>query len=216
MSLYKRGGTWWIRFTTPGGERIRCSARTRDKAKAQELEDRLKGEAWRVQKLGERPRRTWDEAALKWLQESEKVTIAEDRAKLRWLQPFLRAAYLDSINREQISDLARIKAEQSSPSTANRYLALIRAVLRKAAFEWEWIDRVPKVRLYRQARRRVRWITPEQGQLLLEELPPHQGDIVMFALSTGLRQSNVLRLEWSQVDLERRVAWIHADQSQSP
>jgi len=108
------------------------------------------------------------------------------------------------------------QAEQSSPSTANRYLALIRAVLRKAAFEWEWIDRVPKVRLYRQARRRVRWITPEQGQLLLEELPPHQGDIVMFALSTGLRQSNVLRLEWSQVDLERRVAWIHADQSQSP
>ena len=213
MSLYRRGGTWWIRFTTPSGERVRCSARTKDKAKAQELEDKLKGEAWRVQKLGERPRRTWDEAALKWLQESEKATIEEDKAKVRWLQPFLRARYLDSINREQIADLARIKAEQSSPSTANRYLALIRAILRKAAFEWEWIDRVPKVKLYREARRRIRWITPEQAQTLLCELPPHQADIVTFALSTGLRQSNVLKLEWSQVDLERRVAWIHADQA---
>jgi hypothetical protein len=79
---------------------------------------------------------------LKWLQETEKATIAEDKAKLRWLQPFLRTKYLDSIDRELIADLARIKAEQSSPPTANRYLALVRAILRKAAFEWEWIDRV--------------------------------------------------------------------------
>lgn len=215
MSLYKRGGTWWIRFTTPSGERVRCSARTSDKAEAQELHDSLRAEAWRVHKLGEKPRRTWDEAALKWLQESEKRTIEEDKAKLRWLQPHLRLKYLDSIDREQIADLARIKAEQSSPSTANRYLALIRAVLRKAAFEWEWIDRVPKVKLYREAKRRVRWITPEQAQTLLKELPPHQAEIVLFALSTGLRQSNVLKLEWSQVDLERQVAWIHGDQAKA-
>jgi integrase len=213
LSLYKRGGTWWIRFTTPGGERVRCSARTSDKAEAQELHDSLRAEAWRVHKLGEKPRRTWDEAALKWLQESEKATIEEDKAKLRWLQPFLRTKYLDSIDREQIGELARIKAEQSSPPTANRYLALIRAILRKAAFEWEWIDRVPKVKLYREAKRRIRWATAEQIQTLLRELPPHQVDIVLFALSTGLRQSNVLKLEWSQVDLERRVAWVHADQA---
>jgi integrase len=150
---------------------------------------------------------------LKWLQESEKATLDEDKAKLRWLQPHLRTKYLDSIDRELIADLARIKAEQSSPPTANRYLALIRAILRKAAFEWEWIDRVPKVKLYREAKRRIRWITPEQAQTLLRELPAHQVDIVVFALSTGLRQSNVLGLEWSQVDLERRVAWIHADQA---
>jgi integrase len=215
LSLYKRGGKWWIRFTTPSGERVRCSAGTADKAEAQELHDSLRTEAWRVHKLGEKPRRTWDEAALKWLQETEKATIKEDKAKLRWLQRFLRLKHLDSIDREQIGELARIKAEQSSPSTANRYLALIRAILRKAAFEWEWIDRVPKVKLYREAKRRVRWITPEQAQRLLRELPAHQADIVMFALSTGLRQSNVLRLEWSQVDLERRVAWIHADQAKA-
>ena len=213
MSLYKRGGTWWIRFTTPSGERVRCSARTADKVEAQELYDSLRAEAWRVHKLGEKPRRTWDEAALKWLQESEKATIEEDKAKLRWLQPHLTRKYLDSIDREQIADLARIKAEESSPATANRYLALVRAILRKAAFEWEWIDRVPKVKLYREAKRRIRWITPEQAKTLLRELPAHQVDIVVFALCTGLRQSNVLELEWSQVDLERRVAWIHADQA---
>ena len=36
-----------------------------------------------------------------------------------------------------------------------------------------------------------------------------------FSLATGLRESNVTGLEWSQVGLARRVAWIHADQSKS-
>jgi integrase len=36
-----------------------------------------------------------------------------------------------------------------------------------------------------------------------------------FTLATGLRQSNVSWLRWDQVDLERRTAWIHADQSKS-
>ena len=36
-----------------------------------------------------------------------------------------------------------------------------------------------------------------------------------FALATGLRERNVTGLEWSQVDLERRVAWIHPDQAKA-
>ena len=70
MSLFKRGSTWWIDFTTPGGERTRCSAHTKDKSQAKELHDRLKAEAWRVSKLDDRPERTWDETALKWLEET--------------------------------------------------------------------------------------------------------------------------------------------------
>ncbi len=37
----------------------------------------------------------------------------------------------------------------------------------------------------------------------------------MLALATGLRQANVLEEEWSQVDMERGVAWIHADQAKA-
>ena len=36
-----------------------------------------------------------------------------------------------------------------------------------------------------------------------------------FSLATGLRQSNVTYLRWDQVDLQRVMAWIHADQSKS-
>ena len=36
-----------------------------------------------------------------------------------------------------------------------------------------------------------------------------------FALETGLRRANVTGLQWSQVDLIRRTAWIHPDQAKA-
>ena len=214
MSLFKRGSTWWVDFTTPSGERIRHTADTEEKSQAQEFHDKLKSDAWRVSRLGEKPKRTWDEAALKWLAETQrKATHEADKGKIRWLQQFLRGRSLETIDRELIAAIGETKAQQSSPATANRHLALIRAILRRAALEWEWIDKAPRVKLYREAKRRIRWLTPEQAKQLLGKLPEHQCDVVLFALATGLRQSNVIELEWSQVDLNRCVAWIHADQA---
>ena len=216
MPLYKRGKTWWITFTTPAGERIRCSAGTADKTQAQEYHDQLKAESWRTRRLGEKPKHTWDEAACKFLLETQyKATHERDKEKLRWLQQFLCNKPLHEINRELIDYIAQTKANETSPSTANRYLALIRAILRKACNDWEWLDKIPKIRLFPEPKRRIRWLTPEQVKKLLSELPQHQQDMMIFALSTGLRQSNIINLEWSQLDLDRKVAWIHPDQAKA-
>ena len=56
------------------------------------------------------------------------------------------------------------------------------------------------------------WLTPDQVDTLLGELPDHLAELVRFSLATGLRQGNVIDLEWSQIDMQRKVAWIHADQ----
>jgi len=94
-------------------------------------------------------------------------------------------------------------------------LALIRAILRRSALDWEWIDKPPVIKLYREAKRRVRYLSAEQASLLIQELPEHLADIVRFSLVTGLRRSNVTKLEWSQVDMQRNVAWIHGDQAKA-
>jgi len=214
MSLIKRGSTWWISFTTPRGERIRRSAQTENKSQAQEFHDKLKAECWSVQKVGNRPKYTWDEAGVKWLSEmSHKKTHLEDVRKLAWLQQFFRGRVLSEISRDDISAIGEVKKNESSGSTANRYLALIRSILRRACFEWEWIARAPKVRMYKEVKRRVRWITPEQVKVLLNELPSHQREITLFALSTGLRQANVVQLTWSQVDLIRGTVWIPGEKA---
>jgi integrase len=216
MSLFKRGKTWWIDFTTPSGERVRRSAETEEKSHAQELHDKLKAESWRIAKLGEKPKRTWDEAAYRWLTETQhKKTHLEDVSKIRLLQQFFRGRYLDDLTRDVISKMAEVKCKETSPATANRLLALVRAILRKAALDWEWIDKPPVIRLYRLANRRVRYLTPEEANKLLQELPEHLADMAKFSLATGLRKANFTRLEWSQVDIARRVAWIHGDQAKA-
>lgn len=216
MSLFKRGKMWWISFTTPSGERVRCSAATEDKTQAQEFHDKLKAESWRVVKLGDKPKRTWDEAAYKWLMETQdKKTHHDDVTKINWLQQFFRGKYLEELTRDVIAGIGELKRKETSPATANRLLALIRSILRRAALDWEWIDKPPVIKLYREAKRRVRYLNATQASILIQELPQHLADMVTFSLATGLRRSNVTKLEWSQVDMQRNVAWIHGDQAKA-
>lgn len=216
MSIYKRGNVWWIRFTTPSGEFVRRSAQTEDRRAAQEYHDKLKAESWGIAKLGQKPTRTWDEAAYRWLQETQhKKSHHYDVLRFKWLQPYLSMKPLEAITRDVVMQIAEIKRKQTSPANANRVIAIIRAVLRRAEREWEWIERSPALRLYPEPKRRIRWLTPEQAQKLLSLLPEHQRDMATFSLATGLRQANVLNLEWSQVDLQRGVAWIHGDQAKA-
>ena len=159
---------------------------------------------------------TWVQAVDQFLFETQhKATHHEDKSKFHWLQPHLGDTLLRDITRDQISVIAELKLSQSSPATVNRYLSLIRAVLRRAAFDWEWTTKVPRIRFYKEPRRRVRWLTPDQVHQLLAELNPHQRDLVLFALATGLRHGNVVRLEWTQVDISKSISWIHPDQAKS-
>jgi len=101
---------------------------------------------------------------IRWLKETKhKATHAGDVAKLRWRDRYLRGKALEHITRDLLSGIADTKARESSTATANRYMALVRAILRKAMHEWEWVDRVPKVRMLHEAKRRVRWLTPPQA-----------------------------------------------------
>jgi hypothetical protein len=84
MSLYKRKGSpwWWVRFTH-NGRRIQQSTGTADRAKAQQYHDRLKVSLWEQDRLGVKPSRSWNDAVVKWLEETRhKATHADDVARL--------------------------------------------------------------------------------------------------------------------------------------
>ena len=88
-------------------------------------------------------------------------------------------------------------------------------MLRAARDDWEWIRSIPTVKLLPESKKRVRWLTSDEAKRLLAELPENLADMTYFALATGLRRGNVTHLEWEQVSLPRRTAWIHPDQSKS-
>lgn len=217
MSLRKRGGIWWIDVAAPNGERIRRTTGTANKALALEFHDRIKAELWRIDRLGAKPKRSWNDAVVRWLKENgHKATAAEDVSKLRWLDRCLRDKDLSTIDRNVIDHVTREKlAEGWKNATVNRTLELLRAVLRKAVNEWEWLDRAPHVRMLKEPTRRIRFLTREEAQRLLAALPPHLADMAAFSLATGLRAANVTGLEWSQIDTERKLAWVHPDQAKA-
>lgn len=155
--------------------------------------------------------RTWDDARLQWLTDKAyKSSLDKDRDIFSWFDRHLRGVLLADISRPVLQDLAQRKAAETSPSTANRHLALIRAVLRRARDVWEWIPKCPKVPTFPPTPHRVRWLTHEEAADLLTCLPPHQAAMARFALATGLRQRNVCRLRWCEVDRESQVLRLEA------
>jgi integrase len=210
MALWNRAGIYYVKLTAPDGTLLRRSARTSDRRKAQEYHDRLKAELWDLAYLRKKPKRTWDEAALRWLREkAHKKSYRDDVTRIRWFTRHLRGRTLDQVSRELIDRLVSRGLAKRSDRTKDLYVALIRAIFRKAMREWEWIETMPAFRTYSKGGKvRVRYLTRPQAEALLEKLPVHQREVVLFALATGLRQRNILDLTWDRVDFERRVATI--------
>jgi integrase len=217
MSLRRRGSVWWVGFASPSGQRIRQSTGTANRALAQELHEKLNAEAWRIAKLGERPRRIWNNAVVRWLKEaSHKTPIDTDKMHLRWLDAYLGGKYLDAITRTWVDHILNSRlAEGVSNATVKRTLEVLRAILRKCVHDWEWLNRAPRVRMLKEPTRRIRFLTQEEARQLLAALPEHLSEMAVFSLSTGLRRSNVTGLQWTQVDLVRRLAWVHPDQAKA-
>lgn len=154
---------------------------------------------------------------MRWLKEQDhKSSVSKDRLHLRWLDQHLRGVPLEDIGRNQIGAITQARSRDDvTPATVNRMLEVMRAILRRAAKDWMWIDNAATVRMLHEPKRRVRWLTGEEAERMLTKLPNHLAEMAAFSLATGLRETNVTGLEWSQVDLHRRVAWIHPDQAKA-
>ena len=215
MPLYRRPGSthWWVRFSV-GGVRVRQSTGTSDKAAAERFETDARARAWRETHLGEVVK-TWADAASRWkIEKASKKSAWKDTQMLDWfcaVESF-KTLPLAEITPDVIAAARAKLAEGLSKNTVNKYMALLRSVL-KASVDWGWLTTAPKVPMYALAPTDPRWITQKQFQKLLEHLPAHQADIALFAVLTGLRRSNITGLTWDRVDLKRGTAFIPGSQA---
>ena len=97
------------------------------------------------------------------------------------------------VNRALLDQVRIVRGKGVSTATLNRYMALVRTILRKACIEWEWMDRAPKVGMFRDAEGRIRSLSRDEFSRLQAELPRHLADMDQFSVATGLRQANVTR-----------------------
>lgn len=194
MSIYKRGGVWWLDVAPPnGGSRIRRSTGASEKARAQRIHDEFRAELWKRRRSG----RTLHGALDAWAKDKG----APDRYRVGKLKRTVPDWPLDAIEGDRLLAIL----PQRTPGTLARYLNLLSAAGIKLKIE----------KRGKKPAARTRWLTADEWTRLRAALPSWQVPMADFALSTGLRQANVFRLEWSQVDLKRKLLWIHADQAKA-
>lgn len=216
MALYKRNNVWWIDINHYG-KRLQKSTGTTDKVAAKRIHDQIQADIWKGRFLDEKPDKPWMEAVTRWLAESQhKKSINDDKGHLRWLDKHFRDYTLSQLTRDVVDKVAEKKLKEGvKPATVNRMLEIVRAILRKAEREWDWLERAPLIRMRKTDSKRIRWLAQEEAGQLIRELPSHLAELALFSLVTGLRKSNVTQLQWSEVDLIKKHALIHPDQSKT-
>jgi integrase len=209
-------GVWHVDFQCMG-KRVHRSARTKDRRRAQAIEDLLR-------------RKLTDQALHGEPLAQGMATLGEtaDRYYLEHLKPHARRAKsldgerimlwalvrrlggsgvrLEEIGSAQVANLkAALLAEGKAKATVNRYLSVLSALLKKASREWGLRTASPTIQLFRLDNARTRVLSAEEEVRLLADLELHNPPLlalVRFLLGTGARLGEALNLTWEDAQLE--------------
>lgn len=230
MGLFRRGQVWWMRFNYEG-KQVRKSTETTDKKLAEKIFHKvmtLIAEG----KWFEKPvhsDKTIGNLLDKYVKEHSTPnkapnTVKSDMAMVNEMKAFFGVTLLKDVTPSLISAYkTKCRDKGLAPATINHRRTLLRHAFNLAIREWQWCQENPVERVSRErvSNSRDRWLTFEEERTLLEccVLHPTRKDnktestywmqeIVIFALNTGMRQDEILSLEWPNADLFRRTVLV--------
>jgi integrase len=204
VPLYKRPGSdvWYLDIRRGRSGRIRRSARTTDRAKAQRQHDELANRLWKQKQSGKQ----LSDALLAWVKARPR-----GGSDLRMLKQ-IRSLYKDRPLAD-VTEASMIEAlGDKTPATYNRMTTIVRASLNMAE-RAAWIDRAPAIKRRKVPGKSFRWLTRAEWKKLRAELANHLRPMADFAIATGLRWGNVAGLTWEQIDMKAAKAWIGAGEA---
>lgn len=148
------------------------------------------------------------------------------KAQLNWWRAELGHYVLADITAGRITECKKAllagttyRGTQRTPATVNRYLAALSTCLTYGVKDLGWLDDSParKVKKGSESRGRIRFLSEDEtidGQLIEGErtrllrackgsLNPYLYPVVVVALSTGMRQGEIMGLTWPVVDMKQ-------------
>ena len=102
-----------------------------------------------------------------------------------------------------------------SPATVVRYMAALSHAFTIAVNEWQWLEDSPmrKVKKPKESNGRVRWLDDEERVKLLTACKESPNSMlylcVILALSSGMRQAELMGLKWQDVNLKDGYLILH-------
>ena len=107
------------------------------------------------------------------------------------------------------------RGTQRSPSTVARYMSALGAAYTECVTEWGWLEDSPmrKVKRPKESRGRVRFLDDDERQKLLTACQASRNKqlylCVILALSSGMRQGELMGLKWQDVNLKDCYLILH-------
>jgi integrase len=184
----------WYIFGTVRGVSIRESTGVDDQKAAEAIRAQREWEIIQRSVFGAEATATFVGAAVSYLESGG------ERTYLKPIIARIGSMPLAKIDQAMIERTARALYPNASLATRNRQaFTPIAAVLNHAAKRGLCARRV--IERPEQPKGRIRWLTFEEAERLLDACSPHLRPLVMFLLGTGARLSEALYLEWREVDL---------------
>jgi integrase len=209
--LIKRNGIWHIQKRFGDSRRLRESTGTSDLKEAERylahrVEEIRNGEIY-----GIRPKRTFRDAAVRYLDEYEKASLEKDAWALKRIDRFIGDLYLENVHMGTLRPYIEHGRKQGWKNrTINMPLEVVRHILNLAAGEWlnenglTWLQSSPKIRLLSRSDAREPYpLSWSEQTKLFAALPEHLRMMCLFAVNTGLRNKEVCGLRWDdEVEIE--------------
>ncbi|HXH54313.1 MAG TPA: tyrosine-type recombinase/integrase [Gammaproteobacteria bacterium] len=202
--LFKRGEYWQIDKTV-FGRRICESTGTSELEEAEKYLARRLEEIRQASVYGVRPKRVFQEAAIKFLRENQhKRSLRDDAAHLRLLVKYIGKLSLESIHIGSLQTFMNARRQDGvKMRTINHGLKVVRRILNLASSEWmdehglTWLAHAPKIKLLPEPDLRKPYpLSWEEQTRLFKELPAHLEKMALFAVNTGCREQEICRLQW--------------------
>jgi len=215
--LYKRGAVWHIKFKW-GGQTIRCSSGTDSKTLARKIETEIRHKLATGKWFERDPAKTtrFQEVWEKYMREEAKYKApgTYDRAGqcAKNFLPVIGNLTLSEITPSALSSYKAKRLEENvKPSTVVKELSFIRRVFSLCKREWQLCKQSPfeVFKMPQVNDQRVRFLKPGEFEKLITSCPSWLKPIAILSLFTGMRRSNVVLLQWHQIDFTSQV--IHID-----
>lgn len=210
MTISKRNGKYYCRFQI-NGERHHylCDGATTAK-EAEKIENAFKYKLLQQQN-GVIPRDLKNITINKLLKiylkysETNKKSYASDASRTKLIkQYFGETTLIKDIQPEKIEKFKDFLLRQNrSKMTVNRYLEQLKTAF-KMAIDNGYLIKNPcqNIKKFPVKNYSVRYLKQEEEERLLKVLPDYLRKIVIVALNTGLRKSNILQLKWEQINFD--------------
>ncbi len=224
ITRYKDGrwcGRYWTITTDGKKKRVALYGRTKAEVRAKltkALADRDAGRMYTT----ENP--TVEEYLRRWLDNSVKASVKQKTYESyeciirKHLIPALGAKKLKNLTPVQVQNLYQQKLDAGLSRRTVRHIHIVLNMALKRAVKWEIVLRnvAEAVDAPKLERKEIKHLIPEQVKVFLRAVKGERLEaLYVLAVTTGLRQGELLGLRWQDVDLEKKVVRVRQQLSRS-